>query len=184
MSDMGGLLKFMMVAGSVITAIVSGTQLKAALIQAVYHVQNYSMDQTEYYTSQFGANAMQLTEESISDANGDDTLNSRSINKDLFNLSSAAANGVQQNLNVLPSPQAAITREETSTPLILTGRQSQQNNPNFNSTTRDIDDLRADKNFFSMREVGQEDITPTPSIPLRKSSLQEILFPIKSSLSQ
>ena len=38
MGDMGGLLKFIMVVGSVITAIVSGTQLKAALIQAVYHI--------------------------------------------------------------------------------------------------------------------------------------------------
>ena len=117
---------------------------------------------------------MQLTEESNSDAFGDDTLNSRSFNniqQELLNLSSAAANGVQKNLNVLPSPQAAITREETATPLILSGRQSQQNNLNFNSTARDIDELRTDKNFFSLREVGQEDMTPTPSIPLRKSSL-------------
>lgn len=38
MGDMGGLLKFIMVVGSVITAIVSGTQMRAALIQAVYHI--------------------------------------------------------------------------------------------------------------------------------------------------
>ena len=38
MGDMGGLLKFIMVTGSVITALVAGTQLKAALIQAVYHI--------------------------------------------------------------------------------------------------------------------------------------------------
>lgn len=66
MGDMGGLLKFIMVIGSFITAVVSGTQFQAALIQAIYHIQNYSADQTEYYTSKFGANAMQLTEESDS----------------------------------------------------------------------------------------------------------------------
>ena len=64
---MGGLLKFIMVLGSVITATVSGTQFKAALIQAIYHIQNYSADQTEYYVSKFGANAMLLTDESASD---------------------------------------------------------------------------------------------------------------------
>ena len=49
--DMGGLLKGIMVFGSVVTALVAGTELKAALIRAIYHVQNYSADQTEYYTS-------------------------------------------------------------------------------------------------------------------------------------
>lgn len=48
---MGGLLKGIMVFGSVVTALVAGTELKAALIRAIYHVQNYSADQTEYYTS-------------------------------------------------------------------------------------------------------------------------------------
>ena len=66
MGDMGGLLEAIMVIGAVITGIVTGTQQKAALIQAIYHIQNYSADQTEYYTSKFGVNALQLTEESVS----------------------------------------------------------------------------------------------------------------------
>ena len=64
MGDTGGLLKFIMVAGSAITAILTGTHFQAALIQAVYHIQNYSADETEYYTSSRGANAMQFTTES------------------------------------------------------------------------------------------------------------------------
>lgn len=64
---MGGLLKFIMVVGGVITTLVSGLELRAALIQAIYHIQNYSADQTEYYTSSFGANAMQLTDEDPSE---------------------------------------------------------------------------------------------------------------------
>lgn len=38
LGDMGGLLKFIMVSGSVVTALVARTQLKAALIRAVYHI--------------------------------------------------------------------------------------------------------------------------------------------------
>lgn len=64
MGDTGGLLKFIMVVGSAITAILTGTHFQAALIQAVYHIQNYSADETEYYTSSRGANAMQFTTES------------------------------------------------------------------------------------------------------------------------
>ena len=44
MGDTGGLLKFIMVVGSAIPAILTGTHFQAALIQAVYHIQNYSAD--------------------------------------------------------------------------------------------------------------------------------------------
>lgn len=75
LGDMGGLLKFIMVSGSVITALVASTQLKAALIRAVYHIQNYSVEQSEYYTSAHGTNAMQLTDEE-STLQSSPTLNS------------------------------------------------------------------------------------------------------------
>ena len=85
-------MKFLMVLGSVVTAVVSGEQFRAALIQAVYHIQNYSADLTEYYTSSYGANSMQLTDEDLSEMTG----SSVSIN---ISLDCPSSNSKENNKN-------------------------------------------------------------------------------------